>query len=67
MTGRQLKDFAAQVHDDAVIEVREKSYGAWEREFEMQAPYIYKIPKIKASDEAATEETRQYETPCDQG
>lgn len=51
MTGKQLKDFAAQVHDDAVIEVREKSYGQWEREFEMQAPYVYKVPKVKAIDE----------------
>ena len=51
MTGKQLKDFAAQVHDDAVIEVREKTYGQWERQFEMQAPYIYKVPKVVAMDD----------------
>lgn len=52
MTGKQLKEFAAQVHDDAIIEVREKSYGAWERQFEMQAPYVYKSnPKIEATNE----------------
>ncbi len=52
MTGKQLKDFAAQVHDDAIIEVREKNYTGWEREFEMQALYVYIVPKVKATDEA---------------
>ena len=55
MTGKQLKEFAAQVHDDAVIEVREKTYGNWEREFEMQAPYVYKIPKVVATVEENAE------------
>lgn len=54
MTGKQLKEFAAQVHDEAVIEVREKSYASWEREFQMQAPYIYKSnPTISARDDEA--------------
>lgn len=54
MTGKQLKEFAAQVHDDAVIEVREESYRSWERNFEMQAPYVFKSnPTIKAKDEEA--------------
>jgi hypothetical protein len=56
MTWKALKEFASQVHDDSVIEVREKSYRSWEREFEMQAPYVYKIPTIKAIDEVSGEE-----------
>lgn len=54
MTGKELKEFAAQVHDDAVIEVREKSYRSWSREFEMQAPYVFKsCPKVEAKDDEA--------------
>ena len=46
MTGRQLKEFAAQVHDESIIEVREAAYETWNQEFELQAPYVYKVPKI---------------------
>lgn len=48
MTGKELKAFAAEIHDDAEIEVREasNSYGRnekeWNRDFEIQAPFIYK-------------------------
>lgn len=55
MTGKQLKEFAAQVHDDSIVEIREKSYGTWERQFEMQAPYVYKIPKVESFDETEKE------------
>lgn len=37
MTGKELKAYAWRVPDDAVIAVRERSYGAWEPRFEMQA------------------------------
>lgn len=58
MTGKQLKAFAAQVHDDAIIETREKSYYGWVRPFEMQAPYIYKEnPTIEAFDHEKKEGT----------
>lgn len=50
MTGKELKAFAAEVHDEAMIEVRNGGYGNWEREFQMQAPYVYKVPKITATD-----------------
>lgn len=57
MTGKQLKEYAAQVHDDAVVEIRRFSYDQWTREFEMQAPYAFKSnPSIKAKEEE--EETR---------
>ena len=57
MTGKQLKEYAAQVHDDAVVEVREEGYRPWNRAFEMQAPYVFKSnPAVKATDEQ--EETR---------
>ena len=49
MTGKELKAFAEQVHDEAEIEVREitSTYGRssdkpWTREFEIQAPLVYK-------------------------
>ena len=48
MTGKELKAFAAEIHDEAEIEVREaSSYGGrndkeWKRDFEIQAPFIYK-------------------------
>lgn len=37
MTGKQLKEFAAQVHDDAVIEVCDYNYGAFKKEFSVRA------------------------------
>lgn len=49
MTGKELKAFAEQVHDDAEIEIREvtDTYGRkndtpWTRDFEIQAPLVYK-------------------------
>ena len=49
MTGKELKAFAEQVHDEAEIEIREdtSSYGQnsdspWTRNFEIQAPLVYK-------------------------
>ena len=49
MTGKELKAFAEQVHDEAEIEIREisSSYGQhidnpWTRDFEIQAPLVYK-------------------------
>jgi len=48
MTGKELKEYAAQVHDDAIIEIRtgESCYGDWQRAFQMQAPYVYKAPVV---------------------
>lgn len=37
MTGKQLKEFAGRCSDDAVVEVRERSYGAYEVNFEIRA------------------------------
>lgn len=52
MTGKELKEFAAQVHDEAMVEVREESYRPWNPEFEMQAPYVFKSnTAVKANDE----------------
>ena len=49
MTGKELKAFAEQVHDEAEIEIREitSSYGRssdkpWTRDFEIQATLVYK-------------------------
>lgn len=49
MTGKELKAFALEVHDEAEIEVREcaNEYGRgekkeWSRKFEIQAPLVYK-------------------------
>jgi len=58
MTGKQLKEYAAQVHDEAIIEVREKCYGVWEREFEMQAPYVFKSNPVVVAKDEVEEETR---------
>ena len=57
MTGKELKAFAEQVHDDAIIEIREESYRSWSREFQMQAPYVFKCnPSVQAKN--TDEETR---------
>ena len=37
MTGKQIKAFAAKCNDDAVVEVRERSYGAYADNFEIRA------------------------------
>lgn len=37
MTGKQLKEWAAQVPDEAVIETREKSYSCWNEDFSLRA------------------------------
>lgn len=42
MTGKELKAFAANVPDDAVISVRERGYGDWEERFQIQASLIIK-------------------------
>lgn len=39
MTGKQLKEWAAAIHDDAVVQVREKGYRTWVEQFTMQAIY----------------------------
>lgn len=45
MTGKELKEFAATVPDGAVIEVRERSYGAFEPQFEIRATLTLNFPK----------------------
>jgi len=37
MTGKQLKDWAATVPDNAKIEVAEKHYSLWEENFRLRA------------------------------
>jgi hypothetical protein len=52
MTGKQLKYFAAQVHDEAIIEVKEGDsiYGSWNQCFQMQASYVFKSNPVVSSD-----------------
>jgi len=45
MTGKELKEFAAKVPDEATIRVRERSHGTFEERFEMQASLEVKSPK----------------------
>jgi len=45
MTGKELKEFAAKVPDEATIRVRERSYGNFEERFEIQASLEVKFPK----------------------
>lgn len=37
MTGKQLKQWAAGIHDDAIIETQERSYSCWVDEFSLRA------------------------------
>ena len=37
MTGKELKTFAMTLHDEALICIRERPYGAWTKEFQIQA------------------------------
>lgn len=37
MTGKQLKEFASQVHDAAVVEVCDYNYRAFKKEFSIRA------------------------------
>lgn len=41
MTGKQLREFAMLIGDGATIEMRERSYGQWESNFELRAIYRY--------------------------
>lgn len=45
MTGKELKEFAAKVPDEAVIAVRERAYGGFETKFEIQASLTVQFPK----------------------
>ncbi len=45
MTGKELKEFASTVPDDAVVAVRERGYGAYEPRFEMQAVLTFVTAK----------------------
>lgn len=45
MTGKELKEFAGKVPDEAVIAVRERSYGQFEQRFEIQASLTLNFPK----------------------
>lgn len=42
MTGKELKEFAAKVPDDAVVAVREHDYGDFEEKFHMRASLTVK-------------------------
>jgi len=37
MTGKQLKEWAASISDDAVIEMKERSYSSWNEDFSLRA------------------------------
>lgn len=37
MTGRELKDWAAQVPDEATIETKEEGYSRWLEKFSLRA------------------------------
>ncbi len=50
MTGKELKEFAAKVGDDAIIKVRERGYGNFEAKFSIQAVQEY---EAKTSEEVA--------------
>ena len=52
MNGRQLKEFAAKCGDDLVILVRERGYGSWAGEFQIQAIIEFKDVKEKEEVEA---------------
>jgi len=45
MTGKELKEFAAKVSDEATIRVRERGYTNFEERFEIQASLEVKFPK----------------------
>lgn len=52
MTGKQLKEFAAKVGDESVIEVREKYFGAWSSTFTIHATIAVEAHEEKKEVEA---------------
>ena len=40
MTGKDLKEFAASLHDEALIYVRERPYAGWAAEFQIRASTV---------------------------
>lgn len=40
MTGKELKEFALKVPDEAIVSVRERHYGEYEERFQMQASLV---------------------------
>lgn len=53
MTGKELKAFAATVHDDAIISVKEKGGYRYEELFRIKA---YLSMEIESTEELSTEE-----------
>ena len=41
MSGKELKAFAEKVPDEAVVSMRERNYGAYETNFQIQASIIF--------------------------
>lgn len=41
MTGKSLKQFANSLPDEAVVEVRERSYGEYDSRFQIRAIMVY--------------------------
>ena len=52
MTGKQLKEFAARCTDEAEVEVRERPYGAFEKNFHIRAIIEVVIQKENEEVEA---------------
>lgn len=62
MTGKQLKEFAAQIYDDAVIEMREWRYESWKEEFSLRATIRHTFDWQDEKKKAALTETAEEET-----
>ena len=40
MTGKELKEFAAKVSDESIVEVRERHYGDFTGKFQLKASVL---------------------------
>lgn len=50
MTGKEFKAFAEKISDDAVVRVREGSYGTFVEKFEIQASLECLLPSNKETE-----------------
>ena len=48
MTGKQLKEFAAKIHDESIVTVRER-YGDFQPQFEMKASLVCEVASVDES------------------
>lgn len=57
MTGKQLRAWAATLHDEAVVSVRERAYGEWNQHFQIKGESVWMEKETEAIAPCPTPKT----------